>query len=583
MLLAILTRALVLVGFITTQCLCKVYESVADLPSLNYDFVIIGGGTAGNVVANRLTEDGNFSVLVLEAGVSNEGVLDSIVPFFVGNLLGPSIFEWTGLNSRVLNYPRAHMLGGCSSHNGMFYTRGTVDDFNRYADLTSDPGWSWNENEKWSPPADHHDTRGQFDPSVHSTQGINSVSLNGFQWPIFNRNVLQTTRELPDEFPFNLDTNSGKPLGLGWLQWTIGDGMRSSSATSYLAAEFIGRENLHVLLHAQVSSLVNPSNATGKPSFGGVQFLQGSSEHTVTASKEIIMSAGSVGTPNILMHSGIGDQNTLNTLGIPTILHLPSVGQNASDQPFFPASWSVNFNQTLESIKQNTTRSNEAFAQWNESHTGPFTALGPVFAAWLRLPADSPIFENHTDPSAGSNTPQIEIVFSPGMGGFGGSEPGHFVGAGMALVTPASRGSITINSSDPFSPPLIDLGLLTSDFDLFALREALKRAQQFFSATVWRDFIIGPTQDFESMTSDELDQFIRNTSTPTLHLVGSAGMSARDAGYGVVDPDLLVKGIDGLRIIDASVLPLVPAAHTQAATYVVAERGADLIKQRWRS
>ncbi|KAJ7028631.1 pyranose dehydrogenase [Mycena alexandri] len=591
-----LTRVLAVAGCVTA-CLCKVYNSASDLPSLSFDFVIVGGGTAGNVVANRLTENPDFSVLVLEAGVSNEGVLDSMIPFwkFGGNLLGPTIYDWNytttpqaGLNDRVLDYSRAHMLGGCSSHNGMFYTRGTKDDFDRYAKLTGDPGWSWDailpyflKNEKWVPPADHHDTRGQFDPSVHGTAGFIQTSISGFQYPIFQSKVLQTTKELPDVFPFNLDMNSGKPLGLGWLQYTIGHGRRSSSATSYLAPEFVQRENLHVLLHAQVAKLVDLRDAIGPLCFGGVQFLQGTSQFTATASKEIVLSAGTVGTPNILMHSGIGDQSILNALGIPTLLHLPSVGQNVSDQPAFAASWAVNFNQTMELVTQNTTRFNEAFAEWNRSHTGPLVDFSPTYVAWLRLDANSPIFENHTDPSAGLDTPHIELAITPGMAGFGVSQPGHFVGAGMALVTPVSRGSVTINSSDPLAPPLIDIGMLTSDFDLFALREALKRAQQFFDAPVWRDSIIGPVQDLENITSDALDELIRNTAGPSLHLVGSAGMSARDAPYGVVDPDLLVKGVEGLRIVDASVLPLVPSAHTQAAVYVVAERGADLIKQRW--
>ncbi|KAJ7178219.1 aryl-alcohol oxidase [Mycena filopes] len=588
---------LVVAGCVTA-CLCKVYDSASDLPSLSFDFVIVGGGTAGNVVANRLTENSDFSVLVLEAGVSNEGVLDAMVPFwkFGGSLLGPTIYSWNytttpqvGLNNRVLDYSRAHMLGGCSSHNGMFYTRGTRDDFDRYANLTGDPGWSWDtilpyflKNEKWVPPADHHDTRGQFDPSVHGTAGFVQTSISGFQYPIFQSKVLQTTKELPDVFPFNLDMNAGKPLGLGWLQYTIGHGKRSSSATSYLAPEFIRRPNLHVLLHAQVAKLVDPRNTTGLLSFGGVQFFQGTSQFTVTASKEIILSAGTVGTPNIMMHSGIGNQSILNALGIPTLLHLPSVGQNISDHPAFAASWAVNFNQTMELVTQDTTRFNEAFAEWNRSHTGPLVDFSPLYVAWLRLDADSPIFENYTDPSAGLDTPHLELAVTPGMAGFGASEPGHFVGAGMALVTPISRGSVTINSSDPLAPPLIDLGMLTSDFDLFALREALKRAQQFFGAPVWQDSIIGPVQDFENMTSDALDEFIRNTAGPSLHLVGSAAMSAQDAQYGVVDPDLRVKGVKGLRIVDASVLPLVPSAHTQAATYVVAERGADLIKQHWK-
>ncbi|KAJ7489407.1 pyranose dehydrogenase [Mycena latifolia] len=574
--------------------LCKVYENVAHLPSLEYDFVIVGGGTAGNVVANRLTENPEYSVLMLEAGVSNEGVLDATIPFFGFNLLGANIYEWNytttpqaGLNGRVLDYARAHILGGCSAHNGMFYTRGSASDFNRYASLTGDAGWLWDrmlpyffKNEKWTQPADHHNTLGQFNPSVHSTHGINSVSLNGFPWPIFEHHVIETTKQLPDEFPFNLDMNSGQPLGVGWLQSTIGGGKRSTSATSYLAPEYMQRENLHVLLHAQVSRLVNASKAGSNVAFGGVQFSQGESLFTVKASREIILSAGSVGTPTILMHSGVGDPYTLNALGIPVVLDIPSVGRNVSDHPILFASWTVNSTQTLESITQNATRFDEAFAEWNRSHTGPFVELGSTHLGFFRLDEDSPVFEKYADPAAGPDTPHIELGF--GVGVLGATvPPGHYVGAGLAVVTPVSRGSVTINSSDPFAPPLIDPALLTSDFDIFAAREVLRRAQRFFAAPVWQGYLIAPTVDLDNMTADALDEYIRNTTLPSYHLVGSAAMTARDAGYGVVNPDLLVKGAVGVRVIDASVLPILPSAHTQAATYAVAERGADLVKKTW--
>ncbi|KAJ7489579.1 alcohol oxidase [Mycena latifolia] len=561
-----LLHALLVLTYLTA-CLCKIYDRVSELPTLEYDFVIVGGGTAGLVVANRLTENTKFSVLVLEAGVSNEGVLDSTIPFFVNNLLGNNAYDWnytttpqSGLNGRVLNYFRGHILGGCSAHNGMFYTRGSMDDFNRYAELTGDPGCAraFINGNLWTPPTDLHNTSLQFDPSVHSTRGINPVSLSGAGWPLGPR-VIQATKELPEEFPFNLDMNSGKPLGIGWVQSTIGHGKRSSSASSYLATEFARRANLHVLLHAQVSTLVDHSYVDGKLVFGGIRFSQPiitgslwSPQFTAKATKEIILSAGTVGTPHILMNSGVGDKVALSALGIHPLLHLPSVGQNISDQPINALSWSVNSTQTLESITQNATAFNAAFAQWNASHTGPFVDVGATQVGWFRLDPESPIFNQFADPAAGPNAAHIEL-----------------------------GGSITLNSTNPLGPPLIDPGYLTNDFDLFAAREALKRAQKFLTAPVWKDYILASTADIANLTSAELDQFIRNGAGSASHLVGSAGMSARNAPYGVVDPELRVKGTSGLRVIDSSVLPIIPSADTQAATYVVAERGADLVKAIW--
>ncbi|KAJ6452802.1 glucose dehydrogenase short protein [Mycena sanguinolenta] len=577
-------------GFVG-YCVAKIYENVSDLPGLEYDFVIVGGGAAGNVVANRLTENPNFSVLVLEAGVSNKGVIESAVPFFAFDLLaGPNIYEWNytttpqiGTRNRVIPYQRAHILGGCTAHNGMVYTRGSAEDYNRYAAVTGDSGWSWDrllpcffKNEKWTEPADHSETRGHFNPAVHSIDGINSVSLSGFHWPIFENQVIQTTREFPEEFPFNLDFNSGQMLGVGWLQSTIGGGERSTSATSYLAPKFVQRKNLNVLLHAQVSRLVDPHKTEGGVTFGGVEFLQDGMLFSAKATKEIILSAGSVGTPTILMHSGIGDQKALTALGIPSILDLPSVGKNATDQLLFGLGWSVNSTQTMDSITQNATRFNEAFVQWNATHTGPFVNFPTTHIAWMRLDADSPIFENVTDPAAGPNTPHIEMAV-----GTGGSAPnGNFITFNMVVLSPTSRGSITLQSTDPFVPPLIDLGLLTTDFDLFTARESIKRAYRFVQAPVWKDYIIAPTIDLLNMSTDALDEFIRNTVGAGAHLVSTAAMSARDASYGVVNPDLLVKGASGLSVIDASILPFVPSAHTQAAAYVVGERGADLVKER---
>ncbi|KAJ7734085.1 pyranose dehydrogenase [Mycena metata] len=592
--------ALTILAFFGTLGFCKVYENVADLPSLQYDFVIVGGGTAGNVVASRLTEDSSVSVLVLEAGPSNQGVLAAQVPFLsieVSDTGTPYSWNYTttpqtGADGHVFDYLRGYLLGGCSSHNGMAYTRGAEADFDRYANLTGDEGWSWNQifpyflkNEKWTAPADNHNTQGQYNPAVHGTDGPISVSVSGFSWSEFEQRVIQTTKELPDDFPFNLDMNSGKPLGIGWFQYTIGHGERSSSATGYLTPEIIQRPNLDVLLHAQVSKLVNVTQSRALPiepiTFQGVQFRYGTSLFVAKASKEIILSAGAIGTPQILLNSGIGDRTALNALGIPTVLNLPSVGKNVSEHAYSGVSWAVNSNQTVESITQNITRYNEAFAEWNRSHTGPFVdPSAGTHAGWLRLNASSPLFKIHPDPSPGPDAPHFEMLLQPSA--FAGT-PGHFISFTMAMVSPVSRGSVTLSSNDPFAAPLIDLGFLSSEFDALALAEGIKLALKFASAPAWNHdgYLGAPTVDIAAMTPAELTAHVRANSGPGYHIVGTAGMSPRGAQYGVVDPDLKVKGIAGLRVIDASVVPIVPGAHTQAVTYVVAERGADLVKQTW--
>ncbi|KAF8218301.1 aryl-alcohol oxidase-like protein [Mycena galopus ATCC 62051] len=584
-----------LVGFVfVNACQSKIYDSVSDLPGLTYDFIVAGGGTAGSVVASRLTENSEWSVLVLEAGPTNEGVVLSEAPLLVDEFLTHPIWSWNystisqpGLNGRTIPYQRAHILGGCSAHNGMFYTRGSADDFDRYAELTGDPGWAWDQllpyffkNERWTEPADHHDTHGQYNPLVHSTTGKTSVSLPGFAWPTGNY-VLQTTKELHDDFPFNLDYNSGSPLGVGWLQETIGGGERSSAATSYLTPDVQQRPNLHILLNARVFKLLaNTSN--DQVAFNGVQFShsQSPSLSTVTATKEVVLSAGTVGSAQILMNSGVGNKTDLEALGIPVLLDLPSVGQNVSDHAAVVATWTVASNDTEDEIFLNTTRFNEAFGEWNATKTGPLTTIGTTHVGFKRLNLTSDIFRQFEDPSSGRRSPHVELKFASGA--FGSESTGHYFSINTAVVSPMSRGFIKLNTSDPLDSPLINPGLLSSDFDLLAVREGIKMAQRFVTAPVWKGYIIEQTPALANATTDaELEEWIRNTASTSSHLVGSAGMSARDAGYGVVDPDLLLKGAVGLRIIDASVLPIVPSAHTQAATYAFAERGSDLIQEAW--
>ncbi|KAG6828985.1 hypothetical protein H0H92_006107 [Tricholoma furcatifolium] len=428
-------------------------------------------GTAGSVLASRLSEDSATSVLVIEAGGSNVAPDDDVidVPFFVGQATKTN-FDWNytttpqaGFDNRSIPYPRGHVLGGSSSI------------------------------------------------------------------------ILNTTITLKREFPFNVDMNSGSPLGVGYLQSTIGHGSRSSAATAFLMPILSQRSNLDVLINTHAIKVIQSGWNGSTPVFRQVQLSQRglAANFTVNASKEILIAAGSIGTPQLLMLSGIGNGEDLNKLGIETVLDIPDVGRHMFDHPFVALQWSVDSNNTYDVLNEFPELLLAATAEYNKAHRGPLANNpGANNIGFFRLSDTAEALAERNDPATGN---YFTIL--------------------AAMVAPESRGSLKLASQDPFAQPLINPNMLTQDIDLQILIEAVKAAQRFSQAIAWKGYIKAPYVDSANLTSDDaIRMYIRKFASSFNHVAGTARVSKANERGGVVGPDLKVKGSEGLRIIDASVL-----------------------------
>ncbi|KAF8259334.1 alcohol oxidase [Lactarius quietus] len=564
--------------------LAAVYTDPSMLPNTSYAYIIVGAGLGGSVLANRLSANPNNSVLLIEVGPSDTVDPNIPIPFLCPKLT-PSVVSWNyttvpqpGLGGRSISYPRGRTLGGSTSINYMVWTRGPASDFDRLAQVTGDPGWSWKsilptliEVESLVPPSDGHNTTGEINPAIHGSNGPVEISVQ--YGTSLDSRVFNTTMQLA-EFPFNEDMNSGDPIGIGWTQFSIGGGKRSSASVSYLTPA-LSRPNLDILTNTLVTKVVQTGVQPGNelPIFRGVQFAQSASGPVFSrnATKEVILAGGAVNTPQLLMLSGIGDSTQLN---------LPDVGKNLQDHVLLLNPFSVNSNFTNDDISRNATLFQEDLAQWEQSHTGPFTASGGADLGWLRLPKNSTIFKTVQDPSSGPEAPHYEFIFSNGFVSFIEPSPitGHYMVISTNLITTTSRGSITLASTNPFDSPNIDPALLNSDFDIFTIRESVKAALRFAAAPAWKDYVIGPYGAFaDAKTDAQIEAYARSQASTVFHPFSTAFMSPIGSPHGVVNPDFSVKNTVGLRIVDASVVPYVPAAHPQAPLYAIAERAAKLI------
>ncbi|KAF9034468.1 aryl-alcohol oxidase-like protein [Hymenopellis radicata] len=592
----------VLVAFsLVNAALAAVYTDPSELPAhKKYDFIVVGAGTAGNVIAARLAESKKTSVLIIEAGRSNTGFDSDLITIpFLGPTASPfTTFDWNytteaqeALQNQTIAYPRGYVLGGSSSTNYMVYTRGSSDDYDKFAEIAGDDGWNWDnlfpyalKNERHVPPNDGHDDSDQYIHDIHGTDGPLLTSVYG--WPAdVDKTVIATTQELSDEFPLNPDYNSGNMLGVSWMHSTIGGPFRSSSATAYLEPALKKRSNLDLLYNTQVTRIIQTGTSDDDlPLFTQVEFARNSSapRYTATAKREIILSAGAIGTPQILLLSGIGPAAELAQVGIDSIVDLAEVGKNLVDHPLLPIQWNTNSNNTLDPFFRPGPALDAALDEYHQNKSGPLAANGVSnHMGFFRFPEDSEILAEFDDPTSGPGAPHFELAFANGFFTTSQQIPtsGSFFSMINVIVTPTSRGEVTLTSNDPFAHPNIDPRMLSTDYDVQAMIGSVQAAQRFTAASAWSDVITGPFIDSVNATTPEgIQEYMSLWATTIKHPFCTARLSSVE-GEGVADGQLLLKNAAGVRIVDASVFPIIPAGHPQAMIYIVAERAADVIKE----
>ncbi|KAF7373975.1 GMC oxidoreductase [Mycena sanguinolenta] len=352
------------------------------------------------------------------------------------------------------------------------------------------------------------------------------------------------TDDQPELYPFNLDPNSANGLGFSWLHTTVGTNARSTSASAYLHPALNSRSNLDVLIHTQVTKLIE----TETNMYTGVQVAQ---------SATVILSAGTIGTPQLLMLSGIGPAAELSKVGISCVHDVPDLGRNLQDQNILAIQWEVS-SPTLSTFLSNETALRAALAQYAENKTGIAAGNTVVNSiGFVRLPSDSPLLKAG-DPAAGPNAPHFQFAWlNTFYANDGQTTPttGNWMSVSIVLQSPTSRGSLNLTSSNAFDHPVIDPAYLQTSFDIDTYVAAIKTLQTLMSTPAWDGFLLAPFADAANLTTDaQIEGYVRKFASTLKHPTSTAMISKSTDKGGVVGPDLLVKGLKGLRIVDASIL-----------------------------
>ena len=559
-----------------------------------FDYIIVGAGTAGCLLANRLSADASKRVLLIEAGRRDDyhwihipvGYL-----YCIGNPRTDWLYQTeaaAGLNGRSLRYPRGKVLGGCSSINGMIYMRGQSRDYNQWAEVTGDSSWQWDNclpyfkfhEDHYQGATELHGEKGALPELLKSETHPDEKSTNYFkllkarqaggEWRVDKQrlswDVLEAFSLAAQQagIPASTDFNQGNNEGVGYFDVNQKNGWRWNTAQAFLRPTCYARPNFELWTRAQVAGLVIETGADGQKRCTGVKVWDGHQMVTATATREVALSAGSIGSAHILQLAGIGNAQSLHDKGVAVKHDLPGVGANLQDHLQIRSVYKVKNAKTLNTLANSWLGKAKIGLEYAMSRTGPMSMAPSQLGAFTKSSPEHawPNIQYHVQPLS--------------LDAFG--EPLHSfpaITASVCNLNPTSRGSVSLKSADFNDAPAIAPNYLSTDEDRKVAADSLRVTRRIMSQSAMASYAPEEFKPGVQYQSDEdLARLAGDIASTIFHPVGTTRMGRDDDPMAVVNSRLQVRGIQGLRVVDAGVMPAITSGNTNSPTLMIAEKAA---------